>query len=359
MIKVKPCIAKMATYKPPWTNMDRSGYLRLDLNENTLNPPEHVNEALKSYINANRIMMYPDYDEFMPKLAAYTGVHKDRLMVTNGSDQAIEVILRAFLGDGDKMLMAQPGFPMFDQIAGVIGAKICGIPYWPDMNFPENKFLEAIENEKPDLVVLVNPDNPTGIPVALSFIGRVLEMIPDIPVFVDEAYFEFTGKTALELMHDHPNMIITRTFSKAFAMAGLRMGYIIAHPDIIAEFSKIRGPFDVNSLALVAAEAQIEKQNQWREFVSETMTASKPELENFFNRKQVKYYPGAANFMLVAPKDRDRAVQFLKDQDILVRPMTAPSIAHTFRMNVGVLKQTRSFIDSYDRYLNLYDGEPG
>jgi histidinol-phosphate aminotransferase len=356
MIQVKRHIAQISTYKPPWSNMDRSGFLRLDLNENTLSPPHHVKLALKKYIDDNRIQMYPDYWSFLPKLSQYTNADQEQLIVTNGSDQAIEIVLRAFLGMNDEMVMAQPGFPMFTQIAEVIGARVVGVPYYPDMSFPYKEYFEAITPET-KLVVLINPNNPTGASISVSTIEDVLKFRHDLPVLVDEAYFEFTSETAIHFLKSYPNLIILRTFSKAFAMAGLRLGYIIAHPDIISQFYKIRGPFDVNSCALIAAEAQLDFDEEWKQFVNQTMTVSKPYLEAFFKENNVCYYPGAAHFMLVRPPDKDDAVNYLKKNGILVRPMIAPSIENTFRMNVGSLEQTRRFAHVYKRYIMKNDKE--
>ncbi len=350
MIQVKPYIAGSPKYSPPWTNMDRSEYLRFDLNEYTLHTPERVVRSLQKAVAEKGVQMYPDYGAFMKKLALYAEVPEDRLIVTNGSDQAIEIILRAFLAPGDSMVIAEPGFPMFPLIAGIIGAVVQGVPYNPDHSFPLEAFINAVTGDT-RVIVVINPNNPTGVGVSREAVVKIVERFPDIPVVVDEAYYEFTGETALDLLAANPNAIITRTFSKAFAMAGLRMGYIAAHPDIITEFHKIRGPFDVNSLALAAAETQIDYPDEWKAFVDETMNRSKPYIENFFDENGVVYYKGSAHFMLVEPENRDDAVRFLKNEGVLVRPMTAPGIDKTFRMSIGTLEQTRRFTDAYRRYL--------
>jgi len=354
MIQVKPYIARIGTYAPPWSHIDRSVFLRLDLNENTLPPPQHVKEALKRYIDEDKLQMYPDQRDFLSILAGYAGVHKSQLLVANGSDQAIEVVLRAFLGVDDEMVMAQPGFPMFTQIAGVIGARVTGIPYRSDLSFPHEEFVKAINNDT-KLAVLINPDNPTGSSVPQDAIEEVLRIRPDLPVIVDEAYFEFTGRTALPFLETYPNLIVLRTLSKAFALAGLRLGYVIAHPDITAQFYKVRGPFDVNSCAIVAAEAQIKSPGESKRYVDEVMNKSKPFLTDFFTRRGVKFFNGAAHFVLVQPQNRDEAVGFLKAHGILVRPMVAPAIAKTFRMNVGTIEQTGEFVKVYEEYLNGLD----
>ncbi len=350
MIQVKSHVAAMAKYQPPWTGLDRSGYLRMDLNENTLDPPEHVKAALKAYIDGNRIQMYPEYDRFMEKLSRYAQADREQLILCNGSDHAIELLLRAFLGAGDSMVVARPEFPIFSQVAGVLNAKVKGVAYKRDLAFPFDEFMEAIT---PDvaLVVLINPNNPTGTPLELDRIDQILKTFPDKPVILDEAYYEYTNTTGRRFLEKYPNLMITRTFSKAFAMAGLRLGYIVAHPEIVAQLYKIRGPFDVNSCALVAAEAQLDEPGTWKAYIEETMTRSKPFLENFFRETGVKFHSGAAHFLLVEPRDRDEACAFLKKQGILVRPMYAPLIDKTFRMCVGNLEQTKKFAQCYEKYL--------
>ncbi len=340
----------MEAYSSPWTNLDRKRYLRLDLSENTQAPPECVNDALKRLIDDGCLQMYPDYREFLPRLSRYVEVDQDRVIITNGSDQAIHIILRAYLRENDGMLIAQPEFPIFSKAAKTIGVRIQGVPYNRDLGFPYEAFAKAITQET-RLVVLINPNNPTGSPIALEEIQSIIELASDIPVVVDEAYFEFTGITCRHLLDTHPNLIIIRTFSKVFAMAGLRLGYILAAPDIIAQFYKVRPPYDVNACALVAAQAQIDHPADWKKYIHEAMTISKPLVEKFFMENSVHYYPGAAHFMLVRPKNRDSAVEYLKKHGILVFPMKAHPIQETFRMSVGTPAETQRFIDVYSEFL--------
>jgi histidinol-phosphate aminotransferase len=343
---VKPHIAAMSAYSPPWSNLDRKQYLRLDLNENTQAPPECVNIALKNLIDDQHLQMYPDYSRFLPKLCQYVGVEAKQLIITNGSDQAIEIILRAYLAQGDAMLIAQPEFPIFSQVAKVIGADVQTVAYNSDMSFPFEQFLKAVQTNT-KLIILINPNNPTGTALTLEQIETILAKNPSLPVVVDEAYFEFTGVTCKPLLEQYQNLIIIRTFSKAFAMAGLRLGYMFAHPDIISQFYKIRAPFDVNSCALAAAEAQLEHPTAWKKYVNEVMTESKPLLEKFLKEHKIDYHTGAANFMLVKPKNRDESVNYLKQQGILVRPMIAPGIEDTFRVSIGTIKDTERFISVF------------
>ncbi|MGN7611020.1 pyridoxal phosphate-dependent aminotransferase [Magnetococcales bacterium HHB-1] len=349
-ISVKPCISELAPYSPPWTGLDRQNYLRLDLNENTSPHPSHVTKALKKLLKQKNLQMYPDYGWFLKKLSQYTDVSEAQTILTNGSDQGIEIILRAFLNPGDGILFARPEFPIFAQVASVIGATIQGVAYEKDLSFPFERFIQAV-NKKTKLIVLINPNNPTGTSVSLEQIEKILQKFPHLPVIVDEAYYEFTNITAIHLLDRYPNLIITRTFSKAFAMAGLRLGYILAHPDLIAEFYKIRCPFDVNTCALYAASAQIDENTHWKTYVNEVISLSKPIIEEYFTKKGVPFIPGSANFMLVKPSNRDFAVNHLKKHRILARPMFAPMIDDMFRLSIGTINQMKTFIDVFDRFL--------
>lgn len=350
-INVQPQIAALSIYSPPWTGLDRRQYLRLDLNENTQPPPACVADALKALIDEPRLQMYPDYSEFIPKLASYAGVAPNQLIVTNGSDQAIDIILRAFLAIGDEMVVAQPEFPVFSQVAGVIGAQVIGVPFGDELSFPEAGLRQAIHAET-RLIVIINPNNPTGTPVSLVQIEQVLQENPNIPVLVDEAYYEFTGVSAHALLEHYENLLIIRTFSKAFAMAGLRLGYVLAHESVITELYKIRGPFDVNTCALVAAGAQLDMPEAWQQYAKTVMTVSKPFVEDFFQQQGIKYFPSASNFMLVQPDARDDVVQYLKEQGILVRPMVAAAINQTFRLSIGLPEEMQQFTQCYRDYLN-------
>ncbi|CAG1021147.1 partial Histidinol-phosphate aminotransferase, partial [Methylococcales bacterium] len=214
MIHVQSNIAAMTAYTASWGNLDRKKYLRLDLNENTQPLPGHVNAALKRLVDEQSLQMYPNYAHFLPKLSQYANVGVENLVITNGSDQAIHIILTAFLGKGDTMLIVQPEFPIFTQSAQIIGARIMGMPFNQDMSFPFEKFYDAI-TEDIRLIVIINPNNPTGTLVSLEQIEKILSKNPDIPVIVDEAYFEFTGVTSRSLLDNFSNLIIIRTFSKA------------------------------------------------------------------------------------------------------------------------------------------------
>lgn len=349
-MKIRESILKLGNYTPPLEGRNPHDFLLMDFNESPLPPPAHVIEALLGYIQDNRLQTYPAYGDFLEQLGAYVGIAPDHLILTNGSDQAIDISLRALLNEGDEMVMAKPGFAMFSQIAGTLGAQVISPHYRHDMSFPFEEIVDAVTPQT-NLIVVINPNNPTGTSASIEQIRMLLKTFPETAVLVDEAYFEFTQQTCLSLLPEYPNLIVTRTFSKAFAIPSLRLGYAIAHPSFIEHLYKIRGPYDVNMVSLVAAQAQLKRPEKWQKMIREIMTEAKPRLEQFFVEEGVRFYRGDANFMLVEPDNTKEAIQFLKEKKILVRPMHSP-IAQTFRLSLGTLEQTQYFIKTYAEYLN-------
>jgi histidinol-phosphate aminotransferase len=341
----------ICAYVPGWPGLDRSQYLRLDLGESTVPLPRDVVSILSQYLEQHGVQAYPAADRLSAPLAAYCGVRPECILATNGSDQAIDLCLRAFLNDGDRLLVARPEFPSFTHVATLIGAQILGVPYHEDLSFPYTEFREAAASGKPDLIVIINPNNPTGTAVADDFVLEIASDHPDVPVIVDEAYFEFTGRTAAGLVASHRNVVVLRTFSKAFAMAGLRLGYVVAVPAVIDQIAKLRNPFDVNGLAIVAAEAQLADLGPMRRYVRQVVSESKPLVNDFCQRAGIAAWPGEANFVLVKLPDCRRVVEFLRDHGILVRPMSAPLLRGMLRVTMGTPAEMSRFIKLLEDYL--------
>ena len=348
-IEVREAISRMRQYKPPLENRDPEVFQLMDFNESPLAPPPEVMQKILEFLNSH-IHVYPTYGDFLQELGNYCRVSDENLLLTNGSDQAIDIIMRSLLEKGEEATMVQPGFQMYNQTARTLGCILRGPQFPADFCFPHKELKESV-NTKTRLIILINPNNPTGTSVSLEEIEDLLNSFPDIPVLVDEAYYEFTGETCVSLLSNYPKLIVIRTFSKALALASLRLGYVIASPDFIEELKKIRGPYDVNVVALLAAREQLKIPDQWQKMVRHLMDESKPALEKYFDEKQVKYFPSKANFMLVEPPDVQQAYNFLMENKILVRPMRPP-IAHTFRLSLRMMPEMRHFMDVFNHYLN-------
>ncbi len=187
--------------------------------------------------------VYPHYGSFWSSLGKYVGrAPAEQLLLTNGSDQGIDVVLRCLLDPGTNLVMAMPGFTMFKQTVGTIGADFIEVPYPADFEFPFEGIRQAV-NPQTRIIVVINPNNPTGTSAPLEQVEALLKEFPDCAVLVDEAYYEFTGKTCLSLLKKYSNLVVIRTFSKAFAIPSLRLGYVVAGDqfiNLVMEFLKIQ-----------------------------------------------------------------------------------------------------------------------
>ncbi|MEU8285864.1 aminotransferase class I/II-fold pyridoxal phosphate-dependent enzyme [Micromonospora sp. NPDC048905] len=339
-------------YVPDWAGQDRRGLMRLDRNEapGPLSPT--VAEAVCAYVRDAGVHSYPEYPQLASALGGYCGVPSNWILPTNGSDQGIDICIRAFLRPGASMVVARPEFVIFGHAAGLAGGSVVGVPYPNDLRYPYEEFRAVVAARKPDLIVFVNPNNPTGTPVDVEFIAEIARSAPGVPVLVDEAYYEFTDATVVPLIPELPNLIVLRTFSKAFAMAGLRLGYVVAVPEVVEQLVKLRNPFDVNSLAVVAGLAQLARLREMRSMVDEMMGDTKPEVVGFFRDQGVVVHPGAANFLLVRPRCPEETVAALRAAGILVRTMTHPLLAGMFRMNLGTHQEMTKLMNVYRGVLN-------
>lgn len=349
-MKVRKAIRRMKPYAPPLEGRDPSASLLLDFNESLLPPPPEVGQALRRFIEEGRLQLYPEYGRIEAKLAAFHGLSPDCIILTNGSDQGIDIVFRALLEPGETVVLPEPTFAMYAQVAGTLDLRIAAPAYHEDMSWPAEEVRAALTPEA-RLVVAVNPNNPTGTVIDPAILESILTDFPDVGLLVDEAYAEFTGRTVLPWVERFANLAVLRTFSKALAIPSLRLGFVAANPDFIAELNKVRGPYDVNMMAVAAAEAQIDHPESWRSYVREVMERAKPRVEAFLQERGVTFYPGAANFLLIRPGDSRGAVAFLRERGIAVRPQKG-SIADCFRLSIGPLAAMERFIAVYREYLD-------
>lgn len=342
-----PNIQRMQAYCPPLDNRTKYTGLLLDFNERTIPVSPKVREALMEYAKNGKFIVYPEYYDLCDQIGAYAGVQTKQIMITNGSDQGIELIFRTFTKEGDKVIIPEPSFTMFNQCAGAVGNKIISPIYEGlALNFPTEAILSSID-EKVKLIVICNPNNPTGTLASLEDVKQIAKTAPGAIVMVDEAYFEFSGVTAVALIKEFPNIIVTRTFSKAFGLAAFRIGYLIASVENVQELLKLRGPYDINVPATIVAEASLKNRARTQAYVAEVRTQSKPILETFFQKNGISYVPSQSNFILFRIDDPSKTCEALNKAGIKVRPRSGPGIENTIRVSIGTVSQTKQFIQTY------------
>lgn len=340
---IKKRIQEMSQYKPPLEGRSTKDYLLLDFNERTIPPSQKVKDALKKIIDSDKLQVYPEYGNLESKIAEYAEVKTGQIIITNGGDQGIDVICRAHLDEGDKVIIPFPAFPMHHQSSAIQGAEILEPRYGENGDFPTEEVLNLISTEpKLRLIILCNPNNPTGVGIPISDVEKILIKAKekDVAVLHDEAYFEFSGLTCKDLIEKYDNLYIIRTFSKAFGLVAARVGYVISNENNIQALLKIRGPYDVNMFAKTAILAALEDTKYIKDYTDEVMNKSKPELENFLRKKGIKFLPSSANFLLLRVENPEKIVNGLKERGILVRPKEWPDGAKAVRVSIGTLKDT-------------------
>lgn len=344
-------IIDMHPYSPPLEGRTEGNFLRLDFNERTIPPHSFVQEAVRAYAEKGEFQLYPEYRDLDTVIAGHAGVKPEQLIPTVGADQAIDIVYRAIVGEGDTVIIPVPTFAMLEQSAKVQGAKIISPRYTgSNLEFPFDEVMQAIEPGV-KLVVICNPNNPTGTPVSKeqseAIIGKAAEV--NAGVLVDEAYNDFAPElTVIDDIDQCPNLFVIRSLSKNMGIAGLRAGYVVSQAENIAQLRKIRGPYDLTTPTALAVQAlrYPEVVEDIKAYVREVMTVSKLILEEFYKKNGVKFFPSSAGFhLLEAPGLYD----FLKAQNILVRPRSDPP--GTVRVSIGTREDTQRYLKAFEEYL--------
>jgi histidinol-phosphate aminotransferase len=339
-------IQDMKPYSPPLDGRSTYKGMLLDFNERT-DPSLSAIRALEQLAIDKKLNRYPEYFDVEKDIAEYAAVDPAQVMIVNGTDQGIDVIFRTFTDTGDTVIIPTPTFAMYEQYAQVIGNRIVSPSYQSgSLEFALPEVLGAI-NEAVKLIVVTNPNSPTGTLVSLQAIETIAQKAKNAIVYVDEAYFEFSQVTAVALIKEYPNIIVSRTFSKAFGLAALRIGYVIANAQYITEMLKVRGPYDVNAVASSTARAVLEDREDMERYVGEVMNMAKPFVEQLFTQNNVTFWPSAGNFILFRPDNPDKVLKILLQNGVLVRPQNKPNIEGTLRLTIGTLSQMKAFADTY------------
>jgi histidinol-phosphate aminotransferase len=337
----RPAVQKMAPYHPPTGG--RQGKLRLDFNENTVGCSPKVIEYLKQNLSADALTVYPEYVDAMRELAAYFAVAPGELLLSNGTDEAIQVLINTFVDDGDDVLMLKPSYAMYKFYAELAGASVREMEYAPsDLSFPLEEFIAAIRPET-KAILIANPNNPTGTGIDVAAIRRILDAAPHAAVLIDEAYFEFCGVTALPLVRQYPNLFVSRTFSKVFGMAAMRCGCLFSSVENVRWMHKAQSPYSVNMLAALAARAAIQDREYVANYVREVLAAREMAYEGL-RKLGIAFYASQANFVLFRAGDRAIPIRdALRERGVLVRDRSY-EIPGCVRVTIGDRAQIERFL---------------
>ncbi|MEW6232487.1 MAG: histidinol-phosphate transaminase [Chloroflexota bacterium] len=360
---IRPQISRIMGYNPmePLEGFSaRVGLLpgrvvKLDANENPYGPSPRVREALASL---ERYHLYPDPQQSLLRqaLGRYVGASADQVMAGNGSDELIELVSRLFLEPGDGILDCPPSFGMYAFAASIQGARVLRVPRRADFSLDVEEIERTFEGDagntldRPKLLFLASPNNPDGSVTPGDDLRRLLAL--SVVVVLDEAYAEFAGESNVGLVSEYPNLIVLRTFSKWAGLAGLRLGYGIFPPGIIAHLWKIKPPFNISVAAQAAALASLEDAAYLKAGVQRIVEERERLSQALARFDFLRPYPSRANFLLcrVVGRKVEHLRCALEEQGILVRYFTHPELADCIRISVGRPQDTRSLLAALERF---------
>lgn len=336
MLKARESVRNLPTYHPPLAG--RKG-LRLDFNENTVGCSPRVLARLRE-LTAEEIACYPEREPLEAVVADHMGLAANELLLTNGVDEAIHLLCETFLQPGDEALIVVPTFAMYEISAAATGARVIPVPAGTDFQFPTSGLLSKI-TQRTRLIAVANPNNPTGTVAAPADLLEIAQRAPHAAFLLDEAYFEFYGKTLLRQWRTVPNLFVARTFSKAYGLAGLRIGVLTGAPEHIALVSRMSSPYNVNRVALACLPTALADQDYIRRYVSH-VRQGRDELEQELRQRGIRYWPSQANFVLASFGPLNAAlIEFMRARGILVRDRSHDyGCEGCARITLGTAEQT-------------------
>lgn len=330
-------IRAVKEYHPPLGCRDA---LRLDFNENTIACSPAVREVI-GRISAGDLTRYPEREPVETIVARHLGIAPDQMVLTNGVDEAIHVLFQAFLDAGDELLLPTPTYTMYEVYASMTDARIVTVQASDELQFPFSRLLEALSPQT-KIVAIANPNSPSGSIATREQILEIVHRAPQAIVLVDEAYFHFYGQTLIDLVGRLPNLMVARTFSKAYGMAGLRAGVLAGAADQMQWVRRVLSPYSVNSVALACLPAALADKAYIDAYVSEVLTA-RAEFERALDEAGVYRWPSEANFVLVrigAP--HADFVRYMSAAGVLVRDRSNdPGCDGCVRITIGSREQMR------------------
>ncbi len=330
-------VRAMKEYHPPLGSRDA---MRLDFNENTIACSPAVREVL-SRIAAGDLTRYPERAPIEAKVARHLGLTADQVALTNGVDEAIHVLFEAFLDAGDELLLPVPTYTMYEVYASATDARVIAIQSKEDMQFPFERLVDAI-TARTKIVAIANPNSPAGSVATRAQIVEIARRAPQAIVLVDEAYFHFHGETVIDLIREQPNLVVARTFSKAYGLAGLRVGVLAGSIEPMQWVRRVLSPYSVNSIALACLPAALADEAYIKSYVGEVL-AARSEFEVALDEAEVRWWPSAANFVLVDIGSKHAEfVRRMNQAGVLVRDRSNdPGCDGCVRITVGNREQMR------------------
>lgn len=316
--------------------------IKLNQNEFPEDWPEEVKKQLTKFIDERPFNRYPTFipERLKECLAEYNGVSKDSIIVGNGSNEMLLCLMLSIASSQRSVIICEPTFTVYNMLASGMGCEVHKTSLNDDLTYNIERLLEASEAcGRQGMMIICSPNNPTGCSLSEDEITRLVEYHEGF-VILDQAYVEFGGYNGIPLIEKYPNLIITRTFSKAFGGAGFRLGYMIGHEEIITHINKIKLPYNINFITEFAGELLVSQKELLKERI-DTVILQRDKL--YTDLKELPFetvYPSEGNFFITRTPYKDELFQYLKDNDILVRDVSSYKLLENcLRISVGTAEE--------------------
>jgi histidinol-phosphate aminotransferase len=337
----------MKEYHPPLGSRDA---LRLDFNENTLECSPKVRETL-AQISAGSLTRYPEREPVEAIVAAHLALKPEQVALTNGVDEAIHVLFETFLDAGDELLLPVPTYTMYEVYASATDARAVAVQAGDDLEFPFERILAAITPQT-KVIAIANPNSPSGSVATRAQLLELAQRAPHAVLLVDEAYYHFHVETIMDLAGTVPNLIVARTFSKAYGLAGLRLGLLAGPRELMRWIRRVLSPYSVNSIALACLPPALEDTAYLNWYVGEVL-AARTDFEAALDAAGVRRWPSRANFVLVdIGAKHAEFVRLMRAAGVLVRDRSSdPGCDGRVRITIGTREQMKHAITALNTTL--------
>jgi len=348
---IRPAVRAISAYHLK----SRDYEIKINQNEHPDDLPGWLKSEILDELRAVSWNRYPEFSKtrLQEKLADHLAVEPERLLIGNGSNEILQMVFTAVLSPGKKLLTVVPTFPIYQQLARVCDADLITLEFEDDWSFPAEKILTALETSKTEICVLCSPNSPTGVELPTQSLRKILPTAGGL-VVVDEAYFEFTQTSALPLLGEFENLVITRTFSKAMGLAGLRIGYLIASPQLVSEFQKVKLPYNLNILSETAACKLLDHPEVISQRVESLLYEKEAFLRELAAIAAVTAFPSSANFVMIeTPYPADAVFEKMIAHGILIRDISGyhPRLQKKLRISVGTRSENQACVQALERAL--------
>jgi histidinol-phosphate aminotransferase len=357
-VKKKPLlrgIRRRVLSVPAYTLRAYEAEIKLNQNESPFDFPADLKEEVFRRFRERAWSRYP---EFVPtsirkRLARLAGWYEEGILVGNGSNELLQAVLMVLVGGGTSIAIPSPTFTVYGLVGQILGGRIVSAPLKSNMSFDVDALLSKAEIFGSKLIIIGTPNNPTGSILPESDLERILDEFHGY-VLLDEAYFEFCGVSGIKYLESNPRIVITRTFSKAMGMASLRIGYLMAHPDFVAQIAKAKLPYSVNQFSLTAAEVALDNIDRFQIAMAAIIEERDRLGKALTEVPGVRVFPSGGNFFLfevpAAPGD---IFEKLCHRGILIRDVSSyPMLSRCLRVSVGTKKENDCFVSALRRTLS-------